>query len=585
MNFKILDIFSGAGGFSLGFEKYKKFKTVIACDFNKAALNTLEKNFPETKVICGDLTESIIKKKIIKESKKLGVNMIIGGPPCQGFSLQGKKLGLKDPRNFLFLEFVELVKEINPEIFVLENVKNMINAEKGYFINEIVKEFENLGYNVNYNILNSKNFGVPQTRERSFVVGSKEKNIILKNEKIKPFTDVYDAISDLLYLNSGEGQNNTNYQMKAKSNYQKLLRKNSEKLYNHIATKHSELTLKKLTLIPAECGKEYLPLKYHGNQKFSSTWSRLKWHDFSPTIDTRFDTPSNGKNSHPVLNRAITAREAARIQSFPDDFVFYGCKTDICKQIGNAVPPFVASYIGMEILKYYDINKKYYSDSFIINGDCMKVSEEINSFDHIITDPPYNISKKNNFHTMKNKKYGLDFGEWDKSFDPIDWIKYYVPKLKKGGTLLIFCSYLFISDIIRELEKYNCETKDIIRWIKTNPMPRNMDRRYVSDHEFAIWAIKKGDKWIFNKNKPGYLIPEIKTSIVSGKERLGHPTQKSLKLMKELIKIHTNEEDIILDPFMGTGTTCLAAKELNRKFIGIEREYNYYVLAQERLKK
>ena len=126
--------------------------------------------------------------------------------------------------------------------------------------------------------------------------------------------------------------------------------------------------------------------------------------------------------------------------------------------------------------------------------------------------------------------------------------------------------------------------KDILKWIKSNPMPRNINRRYVQDTEFADWAVKKGKKWIFNKpdNVP-YLRAEFHTPVVSGKERTKHPTQKSLQLMEDIIKIHTNENEVVLDPFMGSGTTGVAALELNRDFIGVELEKEYYNIAKNRM--
>jgi len=282
--------------------------------------------------------------------------MIIGGPPCQGFSNKGKKLGLNDPRNFLFKEYIKLVSSLNPEIFIIENVKTILTTEKGWFINEIVKEIEKLNYHVSYKILNASDFGVPQHRQRAFIIASKTKKInfdLLDNFKKEKAT-VRDAISDLNYLESGEGDLVSSYILDCNSDYQFQCRKDSGKLYNHIATKHSREALFKLSLIPSEKGKEYLPKELLGKQKFKTTWSRLKWDEQSPTVDTRFDTPSNGKNSHPVLNRAITAREAARIQSFPDKFRFYGNKTNICKQIGNAVPPLLAEAVGRLILESYN---------------------------------------------------------------------------------------------------------------------------------------------------------------------------------------------------------------------------------------
>ncbi|MFZ7171810.1 DNA cytosine methyltransferase [Avibacterium avium] len=350
--FNVLDLFSGAGGFSCGLDSLENFRTVVATDLDKHALSTFKNNFPHTKCILGDISSSEIKREIVKNALELEVNMIIGGPPCQGFSLKGKNLGLNDPRNFLFLEYLDIVDKIKPEIVIIENVKNMINSSKGFFIREIILRLEKLGYKTSYGILSAHCFGVPQKRERAIVIAYKGRKIIpLPFSENKKILTVRDAISDLSYLNSGEGKFEDYYQMDSQSEYQKRMRKNNRTIYNHIATNHSQIALEKLSLIPPEGDKSSLPKELHGNQKFSTTWARLEWDQPSPTIDTRFDTPSNGKNSHPYLNRAITPREAARIQSFPDDFIFFGPKTSICKQIGNAVPPLLARAIGEHIEK------------------------------------------------------------------------------------------------------------------------------------------------------------------------------------------------------------------------------------------
>ena len=166
---------------------------------------------------------------------------------------------------------------------------------------------------------------------------------------VKKTTTVRDAIEDLAYLNSNEGDFEQSYITEAKTEYQKLMRKDSARLYNHKASNHSEIAIHKLSMIPPEKGKEYLPENLLGKQKFNSTWGRLKWDEPSPTIDTRFDAASNGTNNHPFLNRSITPREAARIQSFDDRFIFYGNKVDIRTQIGNAVPPLMAKAIADHI--------------------------------------------------------------------------------------------------------------------------------------------------------------------------------------------------------------------------------------------
>lgn len=587
MQFNVLDLFSGAGGFSAGLDKVKYMKTVVAVDFDKYATETFQKNFKDAYVITGDLTDQNIKDEIIKVSKDRKVNMIVGGPPCQGFSLKGKNLGFDDPRNFLFLEYYALVKSIKPEVFVIENVKNILNSENGYFKNQIIEKFSSLGYIINYGVLNAKNFGVPESRERAIIIGSLTRSIDLPVGGKKSVT-VRDAISDLAYLESGEGVFECDYKNAPESAYQKKLR--GKKLYNHTATNHSKVALEKLAMIPPEGDKSSLPKELHGKQKFATTWSRLQWDTYSPTIDTRFDTPSNGRNSHPFLNRSITPREAARIQSFDDDFIFYGPKSSVCKQIGNAVPPLLGKAIGDAVASAYqteriktDNYEIYLGNAYTMYKELLQNNMKVN---HIITDPPYNISQDNNFSTMKNPRKGVDFGEWDKDFDLYNWISDYSNLLDKNGSIIIFCSYRFISHIIDKLESSGLVVKDVIIWKKSNPMPRNIDRRYVQDTEFAVWAVKKNAKWIFNKpTDKSYLRSCYETPTVSGKEKTNHPTQKSLKLMENIIKVHTNENDIILDPFMGSGSTGVASIKNNRKFVGIELDKEYFNIANDRLEK
>lgn len=588
MEFKVLDLFCGAGGFSAGLDKIDRFETKVGLDFDKYAIETFSKNFKNAVAICGDITKPEVKEQVISESRKAGVNMIIGGPPCQGFSLKGKNLGLEDPRNFLFLEYIEIVKELKPEIVVIENVKNLLNSENGFFIEQIKKKFAELDYIINYGVLNAKYFGVPQSRERTIIIGSKKKSIELPVQHPNNLTTVRDAISDLAYLESGEGALESDYINKPQSEYQKMLR--GKKLYNHIATKHSDKAIEKLKMIPPECDKSYLPKELLGKQKFSTTWSRLEWDKQSPTIDTRFDTPSNGRNSHPFLNRAITPREAARIQSFDDDFIFYGPKIATGKQIGNAVPPLLAKAIGESILESYDSKVVSYENSKLFLGNAYTIVKEFKKenikVNHIITDPPYNISKDNNFSTLRNPRQGVDFGNWDKKFDLYSWISDYADILDKNGSMIIFCSYRYISHIIDKLEECDMCVKDTLIWEKSNPMPRNINRRYVQDTEFAVWAVKKNSKWVFNKpDNVSYCRTIFETPIVSGKERTTHPTQKSLALLDNIIKIHTNKDDVILDPFMGSGTTGEAALNNGRKFIGVEISPEYFNISKDRIDK
>lgn len=350
-DFRVLDLFCGAGGLSWGMDQNPLFKTVVALDFDERAAETFRRNMPHTEVLVGDITDSTVKEKIVNLSKEKGVNMIVGGPPCQGYSMKGKKRGVNDPRNFLFREYLDFVGELQPDVFVIENVKGLLLSANGWFKNEIITRIEALGYTASVAILNAADFGVPQSRERAIFICSKHGVIAMPKPTELIRTTIRDAISDLAYLDSGEGDFVQEYITQPESEYQKARRKGSDRLYNHKASNHKQVAIDKLKLISPEQGKECLPKEMHGNQQFKTTWGRLRWDDVSPTIDTRFDAASNGTNNHPELNRAITPREAARIQSFDDSFIFYGSKVNIRKQIGNAVPPLLAKAIADQIAK------------------------------------------------------------------------------------------------------------------------------------------------------------------------------------------------------------------------------------------
>ena len=204
--------------------------------------------------------------------------------------------------------------------------------------------------------------------------------------------------------------------------------------------------------------------------------------------------------------------------------------------------------------------------------------------DAVITDPPYGVSRKHQLGYSNMGRSGMNYGEWDYDFDQKKWIKAVADLIKPGGTIIIFNDWKNLGVISEQLEKLGFIVKDIIRWVKTNPMPRNVDRRYVNDCEFAVWAVKEGKPWTFNKPaEVGYLKPEIITGIVPGGKNRLHPTQKHIEVMERLIEIHTNENDLIYDPFMGSGTTAVACKNKSRNVIGSEIDEKYYKLSMERL--
>lgn len=224
----------------------------------------------------------------------------------------------------------------------------------------------------------------------------------------------------------------------------------------------------------------------------------------------------------------------------------------------------------------------------LMKGDCIELLQQLpdNSIDLIVTDPPYNISQNNNFNTMKSaNRQGINFGNWDKDFDLTSWITLATKKVRDGGNIVVFNAWRNLGVISNTLEKNNCVSKDIIRMIKTNPMPRNRDRRFVVDYEFAIWAVKKKGKWTFNRIDEKYERPEIRTSITpKSEQKFGkHPTQKSLIAMKWIIERLSNPHDTVLDCFMGSGSTGVAALELDRNFVGIELDEEYFNIAKKRI--
>lgn len=349
---KVIDLFSGVGGMSLGFEK-ENFEVVLANECDETIAESYKKNHPGTKMIVGDISKLNLNEEFSKFANKISV--IIGGPPCQGYSQKGSRKTIKDERNFLFRYFVEIVRIVKPKYFVMENVPNLLTAEKGYFKKELISLFSELGYSLSMEIVDASSLGIPQKRKRAIIIGKKGENVVKMEFPKFDYVSVWDAISDLAFLESGEGEEKQEYKNKYESQYQKEMRKNSKILVNHKATKHSNVALERLKLIPENSGKECLPKEHLTKSIYSGTWERMKKDECSVTITTRFDTPSSGRFTHPFLNRAITVREAARLQSFPDNFIFYGTKTSQMKQVGNAVPPKLAQQIAKLIKK--DIEK------------------------------------------------------------------------------------------------------------------------------------------------------------------------------------------------------------------------------------
>ena len=322
-----IDLFAGAGGMSLGFNN-AGFKNLLAVEFNKDFAETYKKNFPEHNLIVDDI-KNITEKQIYDIIKNEKVDVIIGGPPCQGFSIAGNigRNFIDDDRNRLFKEFVRFVKIIKPKIFVLENVAAMERHNKGNTIKEIVSSFKEIGYDIKYKVLNAVNYGVPQERRRIFIVGTLGENNFEYPKEINNIVSIKEAIDDLPKLGNGE----------------------SSEIPNHTAMKHSIQMLEKMSYVPDGGNRNDIPEKLRPKSGDSRKYIRYnsKKPSFCVTGDMR-------KIFHYSQNRALTCRELARLQTFPDSFIFLGNAGKVQQQIGNAVPVSLANKIALQVKEVLD---------------------------------------------------------------------------------------------------------------------------------------------------------------------------------------------------------------------------------------
>lgn len=344
---KIIDLFAGVGGLSLGFEE-AGFETVASVDVWADATETFNHNHKNKVGYLMDIKEFNDKllPTIMKTQKITGV---IGGPPCQGYSSarlsdKSEKIDVvNEDRNQLYLEFFRTVKIANPDFFLIENVRGMVSINNGLFVKDILKRFGKLGYEIQYQVLNAADFGVPQNRLRVFFVGVKSGNFAFPIPQETKVT-TFDAISDLPI---DPDHSSDIYEKKPKSDYQKRMRKNSKRILNHEGTKHSSKTIEVISKIPDGGNIKSLDPSYWEIRKFNKAFQRMNSAKPSLTIDT-----GHRNYFHYSANRIPTVRESARIQSFPDWFEFKGSKTSQFKQVGNAVPPVLAYQLALQIAKF-----------------------------------------------------------------------------------------------------------------------------------------------------------------------------------------------------------------------------------------
>lgn len=374
----VIDLFAGAGGLTTGFH-LAGFQTICAIDENAKALTTFKYNYPQTKfVLAQDIrTVSPRELRLALQLEREQLTAIIGGPPCQGFSrnIPAEYRYLKDPRNQLYKTFLEFVEEFRPLSVVMENVPEILKAYNGTIKKEIIIQLERMGYEVTSASLNAANYGVPQTRARAFVLGclngifptlpkpthhgdikslkSKQKSIQLNllQPIASPIVTVRDAIGDLPVLEAGQDYSAEAYICEPQTNYQKLLRTDSNKLVNHIARELSPIQMSRARALKEGQDAKDLPPELAPKKHYSGAYGRLYWDQPARTITKWVFHPGSGRFFHPTQDRTITIREAARLHSYPDKFHFLGSYTEMANQIGESVPPLLAKAIAECILQ------------------------------------------------------------------------------------------------------------------------------------------------------------------------------------------------------------------------------------------
>jgi DNA (cytosine-5)-methyltransferase 1 len=364
---RIIDLFSGAGGFTLGFTEYNKSNTnvnflpVWANDFNKNAVETYNANFKGNHCIHGDIIDIINDPSI----KIPPADIVIGGPPCQGFSLLNKNRTF-DPRKHLWIYFMKIVEKVDAKIFVMENVPELLTSEEYTLIEASAKK---LGFKIRSAKLVAADYGVPQVRTRAFIMGSRladpqnvfppfkthydprnKKALDLYASELKPWVTVKDAIGD---LPKPQGTEIIEEKGMLALHFGRLPTALSLKRYKTISKEGmNRFDLQRLA--PHLTPQCWINKKSGGTDLFGRLW----WDRPSVTIRTEFFKPEKGRYLHPEQDRPITHREAARLQSFPDSFIFKGNKTEIAKQIGNAVAVSLAKQIAEVVWTHYLLHSK-----------------------------------------------------------------------------------------------------------------------------------------------------------------------------------------------------------------------------------
>ena len=362
---KVVDLFAGVGGLSYGFAHMDEFQVVAANEILSPMAQAYRLNHPDVAMFEGDIKDfgkDSLKSQFGKALPK--IDLVVGGPPCQAYSTVGKRL-LDDPRGALFQEYFRILQELKPRAFIFENVKGLLSMGNGELLEIIVELFESLNYQVKFQLLNSANFGAPQIRERVIIVGTKkglsfdypnqthrEPEVAAKlwSSALPVWRTLGEAIGDLPRIESG--QIGLKYSSPPQNDFQRLMRKNAPKqLMDHNSPNHNAQLIELMKHLPEGGTPRDLPEHLRPKSGFPNTYCRLWWDRPSTTVTRNLGTPSSSRCIHPFSARGLTTREGARIQCFPDEYQFFGSRSDRNLQIGNAVPTFLSRALAGEMLK------------------------------------------------------------------------------------------------------------------------------------------------------------------------------------------------------------------------------------------
>lgn len=382
-----IDLFCGAGGITEGFRQ-AGFSCVYANDRMPEAINTFARNHPDSECDCRDINlvrPGTVRKKLALAKNELDV--LVGGPPCQGFSINAPERFLDDPRNKLFKDYVKFLREFEPKSFLFENVPGLLSLNNGIVFQQIVREFSRLGYHVTSKILFAAHYGVPQERWRLIIMGSRYGEIDfplpthyatgranfrggrsmtyrlseIDESKLKEFVSVDDAIGDLPRLRMGEGSEQISYDRNAHSEYASTMRNCEGITYNHVAARLSQQNRERMKHVRPggswrDIPHDLLPKGMQRARKSDHTkrYGRLRGDGLSGTVMTKCD-PHWGAVFLPDQDRTLTVREAARLQSFPDTYQFLGSRVSQYEQVGNAVPVLMAHALAIQIGKHLSV--------------------------------------------------------------------------------------------------------------------------------------------------------------------------------------------------------------------------------------